>query len=115
MKTLDRPTPTKTSPQSSNAVTKATKDSSLTKALETKLAKPATSSEFDLHQATNEVLADVGLSSADSGGKLSFYGQDPILPSAVRFGTMAAAALAAKSIAVAALWKTRTGEGQDIS
>lgn len=87
----------------------------MTKALEAKLANPATSSKFDLHQATNEVLADVGMSSADSGGKLSFYGQDPILPSPVRFGAMAAAALAAKSVAVAALWRTRTGEGQDIS
>jgi crotonobetainyl-CoA:carnitine CoA-transferase CaiB-like acyl-CoA transferase len=87
----------------------------LTKALETKLANPATSSEFDLHQATNEVLADVGMSSADSGGKLSFYGQDPILPSRLRFGTMAAIGLAAKSVAVAALWRQATGEGQDIS
>jgi crotonobetainyl-CoA:carnitine CoA-transferase CaiB-like acyl-CoA transferase len=87
----------------------------LTKALQTELANPATSSEFDLHQATNEVLADVGMSSADSGGKLSFYGQDPILPSRLRFGTMAAIGLAAKSVAVAALWRQATGEGQDIS
>ena len=87
----------------------------MTKALETKLANPATSSEFDLHRATNEVLADVGMSSADSGGKLSFYGQDPILPSPIRFGTMAAIGLAAKSVAAAALWRQATGEGQDIS
>ena len=121
MKTLDRPKPNKTSPQPGDTVSKATngqksfRNGSLTKALEAKLANPATSSKFDLHQATNEVLADVGMSTADSGGKLSFYGQDPILPSAVRFGSMAAAALAAKSVAVAALWRTRTGEGQDIS
>ena len=87
----------------------------MTKALETKLANPATSSEFDLHHATNEVLADVGMSSADSGGKLSFFGQDPILPSPIRFGTMAAIGLAARSVAVAALWRQATGEGQDIS
>src|SRR6266481_8501745 len=87
----------------------------LTEKLKSKLTNPATSPEFDLHQATNEVLADVGMSTADSGGKLSFYGQDPILPSPLRFGAMAAAALAAKSVAVAALWRTRTGEGQDIS
>ena len=121
MKTLDRPTPNKTSPQPGDTVSKATngqksfRNGSLTKALEAKLANPATSSKFDLHQATNEVLANVGMSTADSGGKLSFYGQDPILPSTVRFGSMAAAALAAKSVAVAALRRTRTGEGQDIS
>jgi hypothetical protein len=51
----------------------------------------------------------------DSGGKLSFYGQDPIIPSTVRFGSMAAIGLAAKAVAVAALWRSRTGEGRDIS
>jgi len=87
----------------------------LTKALETKLANPATSSEFDLHAETNEVLKDIGLTTLDSGGKLSFYGSDPIIPSTLRFGTMAAVGLAARSVAVAALWKQTTGEGQDIS
>jgi hypothetical protein len=51
----------------------------------------------------------------DSGGKLGFYGGDPILPSPVRFGSMAAIGLAARSVAVAALWKEATGERQDIS
>src|SRR5215471_4588665 len=86
----------------------------LTKALEQKLSHPETSSDFDLHDATNDVLKDVGLTSADSGGKLSFYGQDPIIPSPHRFGAMAAIGLAARSVALAALWKDRTGEGQDI-
>ena len=93
----------------------SSKNGSLTKALQIKLANPATSSEFDLHKAVNEVLADVGISAVDSGGELSFYGQDPILPSAVRFGTMAAIGLAARSVALAALWRQETGEGQDIS
>jgi crotonobetainyl-CoA:carnitine CoA-transferase CaiB-like acyl-CoA transferase len=60
-------------------------------------------------------LKDVGLTIADSGGKLSFYGQDPILPSSMRFGTLAAVGLAARSVAVAALWRQATGQGQDIS
>src|SRR4029077_746941 len=94
---------------------KSSSNGSLTEKLETKLANPATSPEFDLHQTTNEILADVGMSNTDSGGKLSFYGQDPILPSPIRFGAMAAAALAARSVALAALWRTRTEEGQDIS
>src|SRR5262249_51345896 len=51
---------------------------------------------------------------ADSGGKISFYGCDPIIPSPLRFGTTAAIGLAAKAVAVAALWRARTGEGQDI-
>src|SRR5215469_15078140 len=87
----------------------------LTKTLESKLSTPATSPEFDLHAATDDVLRDVGLTSADSGGKLSFYGSDPILPSSIRFGTAAAIGLAARSVALSALWKQTTGEGQDIS
>jgi CoA-transferase family III len=87
----------------------------LTEALKEKLSHPATSPDFDLHEGVNEVLADIGMTTADSGGELSFYGQDPILPSPIRFGTMAAIGLAARSVALAALWKKATCEGQDIS
>jgi crotonobetainyl-CoA:carnitine CoA-transferase CaiB-like acyl-CoA transferase len=87
---------------------------SLTDTLQTKLRNPETSPEFDFHSAVDQVLADVGLTVKDSGGKLSFYGQDPIVPSSFKFGAMAAVGLAARSIALAALWKSRTGEGQDI-
>ena len=87
---------------------------SLTDMLQTKLRIPATSPEFDFHSAVDQVLADVGLTARDSGGKLTFYGQDPIVPSSFKFGAMAAVGLAAKTIALAALWKSQTGEGQDI-
>ena len=87
---------------------------SLTDLLQTKLQNPATSPEFDFHGAVDQVLADVGLTAKDSGGKLTFYGQDPIVPSSFKFGAMAAVGLAARSIALAALWKSQTGEGQDI-
>src|ERR1700741_5007283 len=89
--------------------------SRLTEVLEEKLNHPATSPDFDLKKGVNEVLADVGMTSDDCGGELSFYGSDPILPSPLRFGTMAAIGLAARSVAVAALWRQATGEGQDIS
>jgi crotonobetainyl-CoA:carnitine CoA-transferase CaiB-like acyl-CoA transferase len=87
---------------------------SLTDLLQTKLRNPAASPEFDFHSAVDQVLSDVGLTAQDSGGKLSFYGHDPIVPSAFKFGAMAAVGLAARSVALAALWKSRTGEGQDI-
>src|ERR1700726_1170493 len=88
---------------------------SLSERLESKLSNPATSPDFDLHEELNQVLADVGMTTSDSGGKLTFYGRDPIIPSRIRFGAMAAIGLAAKSVAVAALWRTRTGDGQDIA
>src|SRR5712672_1724444 len=87
---------------------------SLTELLQTKLRSPATSPEFDFHSAVDQLLADVGLTAKDSGGKLTFYGQDPIVPSSFKFGAMAAVGLAARSVALAALWKSQTGEGQDI-
>ena len=87
----------------------------LTKTVVSKLGNPETSSDFDFHGAVDDVLRDVGLSTADSGGKLTFYGRDPIIPSRLRFGSMAAIGLAAKATAVAALWRSQTGEGQDIA
>jgi hypothetical protein len=49
--------------------------SRLTETLESTLKSPARSSEFDLLANTNGVLSDVGLTAADCGGRLSFYGQ----------------------------------------
>jgi len=86
----------------------------LTETLRSRLSNPVQSPEFDLHAGTNDVLKEVGLTTADSGGKVSFYGQDPIVPSVFRFGAMSAVSLAAKAVAAANIWKLRTGEGQDI-
>ena len=87
----------------------------LTDTLESKLAHPQTSPDFDLHRSIQDVLKDVGMTTADCGGQLTFYGRDPIIPAAHRFGTMSAIGLAAKMVGVAALWRDRTGEGQDIA
>lgn len=85
-----------------------------TELLQSKLADPGRSSDLDLHGGVDAILKDVGMSTADSGGKITFYGQDPIVPSSFRFGAMAAMGLAAKAVAVAAIWRDRTGDGQDI-
>jgi hypothetical protein len=45
----------------------------------TELSHRARSPDFDLKKGVNEVLADVGMTSDDCGGELSFYGSDPIL------------------------------------
>jgi len=90
-------------------------EDTLTGTLKEKLANPAADSTFDLHEGVDQVLADVGMNWKDCGGKLSFYGKDPILPSAIRFGTMSAIGLAAKAVAAAAVWRLRSGDGQDIA
>src|SRR5256885_7433484 len=86
----------------------------LTEALEQKLTHPATSPDFDLHAATSEVLKNIGLTTADAGGKLTFYGRDPILPSPIRIGTLAAVGLAAKSVAAAALLRQASGDRKSV-
>jgi len=44
----------------------------LTETLQSKFGSPERSSDIDLHAATNQVLKDVGMSTADSGGKVTF-------------------------------------------
>src|SRR5258707_14735276 len=81
--------------------------------LEERLSHPATSPDFDLKKGVNEVLADVGMTSDDCGGGLSFYGGDPILQRPLRVGQMAAVGLAARGVAGAALLREAPGEGRN--
>jgi crotonobetainyl-CoA:carnitine CoA-transferase CaiB-like acyl-CoA transferase len=78
------------------------------------LAHRETRSDFDLHGETEALLASIGASTAESGGALSFYGRDPIVPSTLRFGAMSAVTLAAKAVLIASIWRERTGRAQDI-
>src|SRR5260370_5693651 len=75
----------------------------LTQALEHQLSHPATSPEFDLHRGVNQVLADLGMTTADCCCKLAFYGRDPILPSRIRFGTITASSPGSPSSAISRL------------
>lgn len=90
------------------------KGEDLSKVLKHHLANRSSSSEFDLAGEIEAVLNIVGATSSESGGTLSFYGKDPIVPSVVRFGAFSTIALAAKAIQIASIWKMRTGESQDI-
>jgi hypothetical protein len=70
---------------------------------------------FDIDAALGEVLADVGFTADDCGGRVEFVEADSIVPSAVRLGAALAIGLVVKSVALAALWRHRGGPGQDIS
>ncbi|MFD4255260.1 CoA transferase [Amycolatopsis thermoflava] len=88
---------------------------SLTDRITAAVAEPATSDEFDPHAELTEMLAGIGMSPADTGGAITFRGADPVVPSTLRLGGSAAIALAAKSAAIAKLWRLRGGDGQDIA
>lgn len=90
-------------------------DTELTGQVAAAVAKPAEHDGFDPHAALGEVLAGIGMSPADTGGRIEFAGADPVVPSTLRLGGASAIALAAKSAAVAKLWRLRGGEGQDIA
>jgi crotonobetainyl-CoA:carnitine CoA-transferase CaiB-like acyl-CoA transferase len=68
----------------------------------------------DMREVTDNVLRDAGLTIKDSGGKVTFAGKEPIRKTVMKAGASAAIILAANAVADAAIWKERTGEGQDI-
>ena len=80
------------------------------------LAAPMTSDDvLDPDRELDRVLATVGLTAASAGGSVTFTGKDPILKSPWPLATMGGVALMAKAVAVADLWRYRTGQGQDLS
>lgn len=58
---------------------------------------------------------ELGIDEADTGGKVSIQGADPVAPSVHRIGDAAAAALAALGTEAAVVWRERGGQGQDVA
>ena len=69
---------------------------------------------IDVSAHVESLLQSLGATTFDSGGKVTYYGSDPITPDRLPYGAISAISLAAKAILVAKVWKERTGEGQDI-
>jgi crotonobetainyl-CoA:carnitine CoA-transferase CaiB-like acyl-CoA transferase len=72
------------------------------------------SSAIDLPAHVESLLHSLGANTSDSGGKVTYYGSDPITPDRLPYGAISAISLAAKAILIAKIWKERTGEGQNI-
>lgn len=67
------------------------------------------------HMALNRLLSDIHLSRSDGGGAISFVNDDPIVASRFRPAAACAAAIAAEAVGIAAIWRLRSGRGQDIA
>jgi crotonobetainyl-CoA:carnitine CoA-transferase CaiB-like acyl-CoA transferase len=65
--------------------------------------------------ALGRLLEPVGLKLDDTGGGVSFFGADPLFPSCVRLGEAFSISAMACAVGAAAIWRQRTGQGQDLT
>ena len=70
---------------------------------------------YDINAQLGTYLDAIGLDPRDGGGEIVFTGSDPILHSHIRLGACLAIPAAACGVGAAAIWKDRTGEGQNVS
>ena len=78
-------------------------------------AARAEEAAFDIDAAFAVFMRDTGQEPGDGGGAVTFTGSDPILRSHFRIGTSMALPAMAAAVGAAAIWKERTGEGQDVA
>jgi len=71
--------------------------------------------EFDINAAFEQLMNSIGLSSTDTGGKITFTGSDPIFDSRFRIGACISIPIMAAAAGAAIVWRHRTGRGQDLS
>jgi crotonobetainyl-CoA:carnitine CoA-transferase CaiB-like acyl-CoA transferase len=69
---------------------------------------------FDPIAALDGLLADVGLSTADAGGRVTFTGQEPIIAARHRLGAAIGIPMMGNAIAAAAMHRLRGGPRQDL-
>ncbi len=60
------------------------------------------------------LLTELRLTAAETGGEIRLRGEEPPNVSPHRLGTIGAVAMAAQGAGIAAVWKLRTGRGQDV-
>ncbi len=73
------------------------------------------STGFDINAEFGSVMKELGLSPEDTGGAITFVGEDPIFPSAHRLGASISIPIMAAAAGVADIWRQRTGRGQDLT
>lgn len=73
-----------------------------------------TEGQFDPVVHLEDLLAPIGLSTADAGGAVTFQGEDPIAADKIRLGASIGIPMMAGAVGAAALHRIRNGVGQDL-
>lgn len=73
-----------------------------------------TNDTFNINKHFTELMRDVGLDPSDTGGSITFVGEDPIMDSRIRLGASYSIPYMGTAAAAAMIWKMRTGRGQDL-
>src|ERR1700744_3298338 len=60
-------------------------------------------------------MTELGLCPEDTGGAITFVGEDPIFPSVHRLGACIGIPIMAGAAGIADIWRQRTGRGQDLT
>jgi hypothetical protein len=79
------------------------------------LATPEVSADFDINAQFRSVMNELGLSPEDTGGTITFVGEDPIFPSVHRLGACIGIPIMAAAAGIADIWRQRSGRGQDLT
>jgi hypothetical protein len=79
------------------------------------LATPEVSAGFDINAQFRSVMNELGLSPDDTGGTITFVGEDPIFPTVHRLGASIGIPIMAAAAGIADIWRQRSGRGQDLS
>ena len=78
-----------------------------------KITQPV-SNHDDLMRVVDGLLQEMGLNRADTGGKVTFAGLEPLRPTVLKVGAASAVVAVVGSIACATMHRMRGGKGQDI-
>jgi crotonobetainyl-CoA:carnitine CoA-transferase CaiB-like acyl-CoA transferase len=70
---------------------------------------------FDINAELAKILTSVGLDTNQTGGTVTFTGEDPILPSRHRLGAIVGMAMMAPAVGTQVLHRMRGGAAQDLS
>ena len=69
---------------------------------------------FDIDAKFHDFCGVLGLDQSEAGGKITFVGEDPILPNRHRLRACISIPLMAAAVGAATIWRMRSGHGQDL-